>query len=69
MRNIIGLQSEISVTPIYRNMTHYTKALDYYESLGFSLMNLFVVNRTSHTSILEYDCIMVRLEEIGVYVD
>jgi hypothetical protein len=38
--------------------------LDYYESLGFSLMNLFTVNRTTKQSILEYDCLMARLDEL-----
>jgi hypothetical protein len=60
----VGLQSEISVTPIYANMPHYTQALDYYESRGFSLLNLFIVNRTAEGSILEYDCIMARSSEL-----
>lgn len=61
---IVGLQAELSVTPIYKNMPHYTKVLEYFESLDFALMNLFVVNRTSHQSILEYDCIMAKLNEL-----
>ena len=60
---VVGLQSEISVTPIYEGSPHYLKALEYYESLGYSLMNLFVVNRTNYQSILEYDCFMARLGE------
>ncbi|SCY24626.1 FkbM family methyltransferase [Nitrosospira sp. Nsp13] len=60
--DIIGLQAELSVTPIYEESPHYTKSLMYFESLGFSLMNLFVVNRGKHGSILEYDCMMTRLE-------
>ena len=56
------LQSEISVTPIYRDMPHYTQALEHYESLGFSLMNLYVVHRAQHGSVLEYDCVMARLD-------
>jgi FkbM family methyltransferase len=62
---IVGIYSEISVTPIYDGMPHYTKVLEYYESLGFSLMNLFVVSRTSHQSIIEYDCVMARLEQLS----
>jgi FkbM family methyltransferase len=61
---LLGIYSEISVTPIYDGMPHYTKVLEYYESLGFSLMNLFVVSRTSHQSIIEYDCVMARLEQL-----
>jgi FkbM family methyltransferase len=64
MDAIVGLQSELSVTPIYEHIPHYLEALDYYESLGFSLMNLFTVNRTNQQSILEYDCLMARLDEL-----
>jgi FkbM family methyltransferase len=56
------LQSEVSVRPIYRHMTHYTEALGYYESLGFSLLNLYVVNRGKDGGIYEYDCVMARLD-------
>ncbi len=61
---IVGLQSEVSVIPIYENMPHYVDALNYYESLGFSLMNLFVINRTKQQCILEYDCLMARADEM-----
>lgn len=60
----VGMQSEISVTPIYHGMPHYTKALDLYEQCGFRLMNLFVIKRAAKQSVLEYDCIMARLEEL-----
>jgi len=65
MQHIVGLQSELSVTPIYKNMPHYTKCLEYYESLGFSLMHLALVNRTRQGNILEYDCLMARLPELN----
>jgi FkbM family methyltransferase len=56
------LQSEVSVTPIYDSCPHYLESLAYYESLGFSLLNLGIVNRTfdSDETVLEYDCLMVR---------
>jgi FkbM family methyltransferase len=59
------LQSEVNVCPIYRHMPHYTEALAYYESLGFSLLNLDVVNRNQHGSISEYDCVMARLDRFN----
>jgi FkbM family methyltransferase len=64
MVNVVGMQSEISVDPIYEGMPHYTQALEHYESLGFSLMNLFIVNRTDYKGILEYDCVMARKDEL-----
>ena len=63
---VLGLQSEIAVTePVYENMPHYLECLAYYESLGFELMNLFTVTRTArYRSILEYDCLMARVENL-----
>lgn len=59
---IIGLQSEISVTQIYADQPDYIEALRYYRDLGFSLMDLAVVNRTASSAVLEYDCIMARID-------
>lgn len=58
--DVVALQSEISVRPIYDGMPHYTDALQVYEQAGFSVMNLFVVNRTAGGAVLEYDCLMAR---------
>lgn len=63
LNKVALLQSEISITPIYDQMPHYTQALEYYESLGFSLIDLHVVDRAPHGSVLEYDCVMARLEQ------
>jgi FkbM family methyltransferase len=63
---IVGLQSELSVTPIYKDMPHYTDALAYYESLGLSLMDLFIVSRAKDGSVLEYDCLMARSDQLEV---
>jgi len=63
---IMGLQSEISVAPIYEDMPHYTEALAYYESLGLSLMDLFIVSRAKDGRVLEYDCLMARSDQLEV---
>jgi FkbM family methyltransferase len=57
---IMGIQSEISVIPIYEGMPHYTESLACYERCGFDLTNVFVVNRTQDGRVLEYDCVMAR---------
>jgi FkbM family methyltransferase len=62
----LALQSEVSVCPVYRDMPHYTEALAYYESLGFSLLDLYVVWRNRQRSVSEYDCIMARLDQFGL---
>jgi FkbM family methyltransferase len=57
---IFGLQSEISVVPLYNGMQSYTESLANYHRLGFDLVDLFVVNRTEDGRVLEYDCLMQR---------
>lgn len=58
---VMGLQSELSVKQIYANQPAYIDALQFYQDLGFSLMDLTIVNRTPQNAVLEYDCIMARV--------
>jgi FkbM family methyltransferase len=67
MSHVIGMQSEVSVLPLYEGMPHYTEALARYERLGFSLMDLFVVNRTPDGRVVEYDCVMVKTTELASF--
>ena len=57
---IQGIQSELSVKPLYKNMPHYLEALSAYESAGFDLYNLSVVNRFAGGGLLELNCFMRR---------
>ncbi|MHB1232214.1 MAG: FkbM family methyltransferase [Burkholderiales bacterium] len=57
---IQGIQSELSVQPLYKNMPHYLEALDAYEGAGFDLYNLSVVNRIASGGLLELNCFMRR---------
>jgi FkbM family methyltransferase len=65
MDRVVGLQSEVSVLPLYEGMPHYTDALALYEALSFSLMDLFVVNRTPDGRVVEYDCVMAKTVELS----
>ncbi len=56
--SIKGLQSELSVQPLYESTPRYIESLKFYESLGFILMDLWLINRTTTGEVLEYDCIM-----------
>lgn len=58
--NIQGIQSELSVQPLYKNMPHYLEVLEAYEASGFDLYNLSVVNRVSNGGLLELNCFMRR---------
>lgn len=55
---LLGLQSELSVQPLYEGMPHYLEALQTYEAAGFELYNLSVVNRTDSGGLLEVNCFM-----------
>lgn len=57
---IQGIQSELSVQPLYRGMPHYLEALGVYETAGFDLFNLSVVNRIRTGGLLEMNCFMRR---------
>lgn len=60
MSRICGIQSELSIQPLYKNMPHYLEALQEYEKAGFDLHNLSVVSRTDAGSLLELNCFMRR---------
>jgi len=60
LERIIGLQSELSVMPLYNDAPHFTETLAHYEKTGFELMDLFTVNRTNDGRIVEYDCLMAK---------
>ena len=55
------LQSELSVTPIYKGMPHLTESISFFEAAGFELAGLYPVNRDQSTlRVIEYDCLMVN---------
>jgi FkbM family methyltransferase len=58
--SIVALQSEVSVHPIYENMTTFTGSIERFKELGFSLSGLFPVSFTGNLEAIEFDCIAVR---------
>lgn len=59
---IKGIQSEVSVTPVYAGMPHYLEAISVYEGLGFRLHSLNEISRHPDTKvIMEMNCVMMRL--------
>ena len=58
LADFVGLQSELSVIPIYAGMPSFTEALKYYEDSGF-VITAFVPNNAGHFPyLIEFDCIM-----------
>jgi FkbM family methyltransferase len=59
---VVGLQSELSVQPLYAGMPHYLDALKTYEEAGFNLHNVSVVGRSEDGGVVEMNCYMRRRE-------
>lgn len=62
LESILGLQSELSVVPLYHGMPHYLEALSTYEEAGFELFDFSVVSRTKDQGLQELNCLMKRRE-------
>lgn len=62
MREIVGLQSELSIVKIYDESTRYTDAINFYESLGFRLSALVPNNAGHFPRLVEIDCIMFNAD-------
>lgn len=58
LKSFTGIQSELSIKPIYENTSDFTKVIKYYNSQGFEL-SAFVPNNEGHfPRLIETDCIM-----------
>ena len=57
--NILAMQSEISLTPLYDGMPSYLESLKAYGDLGYAVAGLHPVNKSEDLSIIEIDCLVV----------
>ena len=60
IQNIICIQSEISLTPIYSGMPHYLDSLKTYEDAGFVITGLYPISRKEDMTVIEMDCMMLN---------
>jgi hypothetical protein len=58
--NVVVMQSEVSLIPIYDGMPHWTHSIGVYERAGFNVCGMFPVNRDAEGRVIEYDCLLVR---------
>lgn len=63
LERVQGLESELSVRPLYRDMPSYTEALSAYQAAGFTLAHVSVVSRTAEGELAELNCFMKRAED------
>lgn len=60
LQNVVVIQSELSVIPIYDGITHWTESIQTYEQAGFGVVGLFPICRDATARVIEYDCLLVR---------
>jgi FkbM family methyltransferase len=58
--HVVGLQSEVSLLPIYEQMPRMAEAIAEYEKGGFEISGLYPVTSEPDGRVIEYDCVMVR---------
>jgi len=59
--DVVMLQSEVSMIPIYDGMSSIIEAIAHYNALGFEVTNLFPVTFDGEgIRVVEYDCVMRR---------
>ena len=61
LRHVVGLQSELSVVPLYEGMEDYLEALQRYRRLGFGLTGIFpAALAPDGMLVLEVDAVFIR---------
>jgi FkbM family methyltransferase len=63
LERVHGLESELSVRPLYEGMRSYTEALATYDAAGFILAHVSVVSRDSDGELAELNCFMKRVDQ------
>ena len=61
---IIGLQMEISVLPLYVNEPHFTEAISDLENDGMNIVAMNLVGRNGKGFVVQFDCIMCRSDSL-----
>jgi FkbM family methyltransferase len=65
VKQIVGLQSEVSCVPIYDHMPRLPEQISVYEAAGFEITGMFPVTRHRATlRVIEFDVTMVRGEAV-----
>jgi FkbM family methyltransferase len=59
LTDMVAIQSEVSVLPIYGFMPNMHESLTRFQELGFSVSGLFPVGYDSNNRVVEFDCVCV----------
>ena len=66
LKDIILLQTEASVVPIYNGMPDYKKVIAELENLGFIISGMFPVTPLGSPRLIEFDCIMLKNDYLSI---
>jgi FkbM family methyltransferase len=58
LKEFFGIQSELSLTPIYRDQPNYAAEIEFFRSHGFALSGLIQTAVGGFPDLVEVDCIM-----------
>jgi len=65
LKQVVGLQSELSVQPLYEGMPGYLENLEVLNQAGFDLTGMFPIARDNALRVIEFDCIMINRQSAG----
>lgn len=57
---VVAMQSETSLLPIYAGAPRLPEALAVYEGAGFAVTGLFPISKAADGRVIEHDCVLVR---------
>ncbi len=60
IEQLLAMQSEVSVQPIYDGMPNMNTALESFHKISFKITGLYPVTRDTELGIIEFDCVMRR---------
>lgn len=65
LSQIVALQTELSVKPVYEQMPYYLDSIARLEKAGFEVTGLFPIARDNALRVVEFDCVMVQTSVVG----
>lgn len=64
VERVLGLQSELSVIPIYQQMPDYIQSLSKFREMGFEVTGLYPIVRDKSLVVIEFDCVMRKFKSL-----
>lgn len=65
VRDLAGLQTELSFVPIYESMPSFSEVLIWMQAQGFEVTGMYAVSRDEALRVLEMDCVLGNRRRLG----